>query len=82
MVTSEHESTRELLARIEAEDRAAEAAAQREHEDALRGEIAKLNAQIAKLTEPPPIRRSTLNAKQKSEIIRARGLAEYERLPW
>jgi len=88
----EHEKARQTLAnRLREWNRAdgpadpangAKAAAEPEQQDdPTLAQFARLEALLAEIAHPKTTR-STMSPKEKSEHIRAHGLASYERIPW
>jgi hypothetical protein len=80
----QHEGARDLLDRLEREDRAAIEAARAA---ALVGQIEALNQKLdqivtASMPQQEPERRSRMTPARKSQLIRERGLDEYQKLPW
>jgi hypothetical protein len=79
-----HESTRELLDRLEREDLAA---AEKAKADVLQAKIDELSEKLDRLTaqtqpRPPQMTRIGMTPKQKSDYIQAHGIERYNALPW
>jgi hypothetical protein len=49
---------------------------------ALEAALAEANAKLDKLTAPPPLRRSEMSPRAKSDYLNAHGWDAYWKLPW
>jgi hypothetical protein len=72
----------ELVAAVEADIAREKREEETAHRMALEAQLAAVNEKLEKLTAPPPLRRSKLTAREKSDLITQIGGEAYLALPW